>query len=316
MSVLITGATGQLGTKIVNKLLIENADIRILTRRPFRAAEIFGDRVAIYEWHPLSEPVPEAAAYGARAIIHLMGEPLGGRATKARLARMKASRIQATEALVSAMGNRPVRFVAASVATSLGRSDDVITEGSRRNAPATPFEADVLAWEAAAQRARSEGASVAIVRLGLLVGDTPFWRSIERLAVAGLIPNLNRSRIPAIDIDDAAELLIGLLRRPDIEGPVIGVAPEAISGRELGSMMRALRRLPIRIPVPRGYVNRRVGPLSTLLYNRARIVPRLLTEAGASFAYPRPHQSLARVFDVVVDDEPVDHHTLKGAPAV
>jgi NAD dependent epimerase/dehydratase family enzyme len=295
MSVLVTGATGQLGQCVVSHLGSLHGDVRILTRRPFLARSVFGDSVDIREWHPFSEDVPGAAIDGIDAVIHLMGEPLAGRATPARLAAMTASRLVSTEALVNAIGQRAVRLVSASVATSLGRTDDVITEGSRRSAPATPFEANVLAWETAAQSARAGAASVVIVRLGLLIGDTPYWRGIARLAALGFAPDIKRSRIPAIDMTDAAALIVGLLGRPDIEGPVIGVAPRALSGADLASILNLRRRTPWRLPAPRGFTARRLGPLAALLYNQTHIVPRRLMEAGATFAHPDPLQSLARV---------------------
>lgn len=57
MIVLITGATGRIGQDVTRHLLAAGARVRVLTRRPHRARELFADRTEIFEWHSKSEPV-------------------------------------------------------------------------------------------------------------------------------------------------------------------------------------------------------------------------------------------------------------------
>ena len=102
MTVLVTGATGDLGGRLVARLLAEGHTVRILTRRPFMAHRQLGDQVAIHEWHPGVEPAPRDALDGIETVIHLMGAPLGGRGgaeTAARYMR-SARRISISSAVI------------------------------------------------------------------------------------------------------------------------------------------------------------------------------------------------------------------------
>ena len=86
MTILITGATGLVGRALTLALLEQGTDVRVVTRRPHRVLEAFAaysSRVLAFEWHPRTEPFPPEALAGVERVIHLMGEPLYGPATRA-----------------------------------------------------------------------------------------------------------------------------------------------------------------------------------------------------------------------------------------
>lgn len=298
MTVLVTGATGDLGQRVLDRLLGDGTPVRVLTRRPFHPTHAPRPGLTVHEWHPLSEPVPAAAMDGVAAVIHLAGAPLGGPATARRLAAIATSRRIATERLAAALPPG-ARLVVASVASATcagtNAPDEVLTEASPRRAPAPGFDADVVAWEAAAQAAKARGVSVALVRLGLLLAPGAFWRGVADLARLGIRTRHAGRQIPCIHPDDAAALLTGLLARPDLEGPINGVAVLPLRGEDLDTMLASLARVPLRLPVPRHLLRQRLGPLASLLETRARIVPHRLVEAGAAFAHPDPRQATAHL---------------------
>ena len=73
MNVTLTGATGLLGTAIVNRLLERGDAVTVLSRDPDRARAALGD-VEAHAWRPLQEPAPAAALSGREAVVHLAGE--------------------------------------------------------------------------------------------------------------------------------------------------------------------------------------------------------------------------------------------------
>ena len=85
MTILITGATGLIGRPLTRALVDQGQQVRVVTRRPHRVLEAFSaysSRVLAFEWHPRTEPFPPEALQGVERIVHLMGEPIYGPATR------------------------------------------------------------------------------------------------------------------------------------------------------------------------------------------------------------------------------------------
>jgi hypothetical protein len=296
MSVLVTGATGRLGQRLVARLLAGQKAVAILTRRPFLAAAMYGNRIPIHEWHPFTEDVPAEAVSGTTAVAHLGAEPWSGRSTAHKRERLHASRLTTTAKLLAAFGTRPVRIVTVSVPNiGHGQGSAPIDETVPRPATSrTRLEAVARAHEEAAMAGRSASTSLAIVRLGLLLGAEPPFPALDRLARRRVGLDLYDSLIPVIDVEDAAALVAGLLEHAQLEGPVNGVAPEPLRGEDLMRLVAEASGARPRVLLPRGFARSVAGELSPLLLNRACIVPRRLLEAGAIFMHPDPKVSLAR----------------------
>jgi NAD dependent epimerase/dehydratase family enzyme len=295
VGVLVTGATGRLGQALVARLQAEGRDVRILTRRPYRAIALFGDGLPIHEWHPLSEEAPPQAIAGVTAVAHLMGEPLAGRPTADKIERIRASRLTATARLAAAFAGRHVRIVAASV-PYLDRivRRETVDESEPRGKPKTALEGVAQAYETALETMALQGASVAIVRLGLLLADDTL-ATPARLAGWRLGLDLRQALIPAIDIEDAAALFGGLLDRDDVQGFVHGIAPEPLRGEDLMALLAAASGAMPRMKLPQRLARRSLGELMPFLLNGSHIVPRRLMEAGAVFLHPDPKASVARI---------------------
>ena len=313
MTVLVTGATGDLGGRLVARLLAEGHSVRVLTRRPFMAHTHFGDKVAIHEWHPGVEPVPLEALDGIETVIHLMGAPLGGTQCTQAANRAGETRTKATARLAEGFGGRRWRLIAASVvvasddagAISSDANQETVTALRLSGRPPKPLLAKAMrAAEREAEAAGAAGASVAIVRLGLLLSPGGTLDRLVRLVVAGFKPNLGSSLIPVISPDDAAAMLAGLVSRPDIQGIIHGVAPEPLAGADLSALLAKVAQLPIRLPAPRMLVQRRVGLLAPLLYNRSRIVPQRLMDIGAGFQHPDPRECTAVAIAAILAARP------------
>lgn len=296
MSVLVTGATGRLGQALVARLQAEGRGVRILTRRLYRAIALFGDDLPIHEWHPLSEKVPPQAIDGVTAVAHVMGEPLMGRPTADKIERIRTSRLTATARLAAAVAGRRVRIVAASV-PYLDRAvrPDPVDEFEPRGKPKTALESMAQDYEAALEAMSSQGASVAVVRLGLLLAPDGALSAAARLADWRLGLDLRSALIPAIDIEDAAALFGGLLDRDDVQGFVHGIAPEPLRGEDLMALLAAASGAMPRVKLPHRLAHRTVGNLMPFLLNGSHIVPRRLMQAGAVFLHPDPKASVARI---------------------
>lgn len=295
MTILLTGGTGQLGALLVEHLLGDGREVRVLSRQPFLASEKFEGKAQVWEWHPGVDAVPAEALVGVTTVMHLLGEPLTGRIDPGKLQRIEASRCSATQRLIDGFAGRPWRLIVASVVAASQNAGAVLTEASPRDGAMVAAAQSLLAAETAAQAARSAGASVAIARLGLLLSAEGAIGCLARLARRGLVANFAQSTIPAIDVRDAAAMLAGLVDRTDIEGPINAVAPEPLKGAELTRLLAHCCPWPVSLPAPRRTVARDLGLLMPLLENRARVVPQRLSELGARYQHPDPGSCLESI---------------------
>lgn len=243
------------------------------------------------------------------------GEPLIGRWTSARRARIAASRVALTERLVTAMtsaSRTPSVFVSGSAVGYYGdRGDELLTENS---APADDFLGHLCqGWEGAALRAEGAGRRVVLLRTGIVLGRdggalakllTPF-----RLGLGGPIGS-GKQYMPWIHLHDEVEIIARALVDERYRGAINGAAPDPVTNREFARALgRALHR-PAFMPLP-GFVLKAVmGAAASVLLGGQRATPKQLTSLGFTFAYPNIEAALS---DIVVVGKGVDIQRVEAA---
>src|SRR5258708_33905894 len=78
-SVTISGATGLIGSRLVDELSTAGWQVTVLTRNPERARERLGSDVEAHAWDLLSEAAPAEALSGRGAAVGLAGRPVSPR---------------------------------------------------------------------------------------------------------------------------------------------------------------------------------------------------------------------------------------------
>ncbi|MEZ5856064.1 MAG: NAD(P)H-binding protein [Hyphomicrobiaceae bacterium] len=308
MAVIVTGATGRIGHAMVQRLLAEGAAVRVLSRRPLLAQDLFGGSVEIHEWHPFSENVPAAALDGVRGVLHLMGAPFADGPIRGRDALATSSRLVATRRMIDALAGCGVRLLVVSPAivprevpagAVAAHAFDGMDDLGQGGAP--------LPWEEVALAAHSDSLSVAVVRLGLLTQPSEALVALVALARMGLVPKLDGAQIGAITPGDATAMLSGLLARSDLTGLFHGVAPIPIPGQVIREALEQLR--PAFIPggitlpsmVTTRLLARYLGLLATILTASQVPEPRRLLAAGAVFETPDPTDALLAALQTVAE---------------
>jgi len=299
-SVLVSGATGLVGSRLTARLLLRGDAVRVLTRDPEAAARRLGEPVTPVAWDGLS--VPGEALAGAAAVVHLAGEPIfAGRLTPDRRRRIRSSRIESTRSLAHAIGalpeaRRPATVVCASAVGYYGdRADELLAEEA---APGRGFLADVCRdWEAAAALAEEHGARVARLRIGIVLaregGALPRMALPFRFGAGGRLGD-GRQWFPWIHIDDLVALILAILDDDGIRGAVNANAPEPVRNAELTRTLARVLGRPAPWCVPAFLLRLALGELADELLGSRRAVPARALAHGFAFAHADLEAALSR----------------------
>jgi uncharacterized protein len=292
--VLISGASGLIGSALVACLGQKGAEVVRLTRKTSgKAAEI--------EWDP-KETLDPRLVSGFDAVIHLAGESIMGRWTAAKKDAIRETRVQGTLNLANALVRseiKPAVFICASATGFYGdRGDEVLTE---RSAGGDGFLAAVARdWEAATRVAADSGVRTVNLRTGLVLSAnggalakmlTPF-----RLGLGGRLGS-GQQWWSWIHIDDVVWAIERVMSTPAVSGPVNLVAPNPVTNMEFTKQLASELHRPAFFPVPALALELAFGrtPAHELFLSSARAVPEKLVNSGYNFRFPDLGSALERL---------------------
>ena len=298
MRVLVTGATGFVGRRLLPKL---DRPV-VLSRDAARAEKSLAQfQVKAFAWDP-DRPPPAEAFDGIEAVIHLAGDPVAeGRWTEAKKARIRESRVAGTRNLVAtlrAIGGGPKVLVSASAVGIYGdRGDEQLDEQSK---PANDFLAEVCqSWEHEALEAASLGIRVATVRVGIVLGEkggalgkmlTPFYLGMGSPLGSG------DQYMPWVHIDDLVGIFLHAAKHDQVQGALNGVAPNPVTNREFTKTLgRAIGRWTFMPPVPGFVLRTMLGEFGDVLLTSQRVYPVATKQAGFVYQYPELEPALRQI---------------------
>jgi uncharacterized protein (TIGR01777 family) len=300
MRILITGATGFIGSHLVRRLLAEGHTVVALTRNVRNARRVLPTGCECRAWKPAAGP-QAAVLQGADAVVHLAGAGIADqRWTPARKQAIRESRVAGTYALVHALSTlpaaaRPATVIAASAIGYYGdRGDEQLDEAA---GPGSDFLAEVCeAWEHEAVAAEELNVRVAVIRIGVVLGKDggalqkmllPF-----RLGLGGRLGS-GRQWMSWIHVDDLVGLFAYALEHAEVHGVLNGVAPAPVTNAEFTAALgRALCR-PAVLPVPALGLRLALGEMSAILLASQRGLPRAAQRFGFEFRHPKIESALA-----------------------
>lgn len=302
MRVLITGATGTIGSALVDAVQARNDEVVALSREPEGARRRLGAHVEVHAWpQPTQAPPPEAALAGVDAVVHLLGEPVAQRWTAQAKRAIRDSRVLSTRSLVTALGalsdeRRPRTLVSQSATGFYGpRGAQPLDEGA---VPGEDFLAQVVqAWEREALAAASL-MRVALTRTGVVLsprgGALATMLPFFRLGLGGPVAG-GGQYVPWVHLDDVVGALLRSLDDGDARGPLNVTAPESATNAELSRALgRALGR-PAVLPVPALALRLRYGEMAQIVTTGQRVVPARLLQLGHRFDHPQLDAALRDV---------------------
>lgn len=290
MRVLVTGASGYLGTHLCRRLRKEGHELITVARS---SGSLLPVADAIHFQADTGKPGPWMESVDdADAVINLAGKPILTRWSPAARRELYASRIATTRNLADAMRSGQVLISASATGIYGDRGDERLDETSP---PGIGFLADLCRdWEAAAREA-PEGVRVAVTRLGVVLG--PGGGALQKMLPvfrAGLGGRLGTGAqwFPWIHLDDVVEALRHLALTPEAEGVFNLVAPDPVTHAAFTRALGAALHRPALVPVPALALKALYGEAATVLLESQRVIPVRLPETGYEYRYPELDRAL------------------------
>lgn len=304
MKVVVAGASGLVGRRLVRDLAAAGHEVVVLTRDPERASAALPEGAHAVRWDGRTvEPGWAGTLRGAHGVVNLAGEPIGaGRWSAGRKAQILDSRVRSTRALVDALaalpaGERPEVFACSSGIDYAGDTgDDLVGE---QVAAGDSFLARVcLAWEEAARRTEELDVRVVLLRTSfVLARDAKALKLLAlpfRLGAGGPLGS-GRQWFPWIHVDDLVGLFRLALESDALSGPVNAVSPGLVRQRELAAELGRVLHRPAVLPTPAPVLRLALGNAADLLLHGQRAEPRAAEAAGYAFRWPELRPALEDV---------------------
>lgn len=299
MKVAITGATGFVGSRLVERLQAQGHKLLILTRNRAAALRTFPS-LEIVNYTPTESGDWQKAIAGCDAVVNLAGEPIAEkRWTPEQKQEILNSRKLGTQKIVEAIARanpKPSVLVNASAIGYYGTSETATFD---ETSPAgSDFLAEVCqSWEAEAQKVKDYGVRLVILRLGIVLGNggalakmiPPF-----KLFAGGPI-GTGRQWFSWIHRDDLVNLIVEAITRKDIEGVLNATAPQPVRMTEFCQALGETLNRPSWLAVPGFALETLLGEGATVVLEGQQVLPKRTTSCGFKYQYPDAKQALTEI---------------------
>src|SRR5712671_2527369 len=296
-TVLVTGATGFIGSRLVAALTGAGHQVIALVRNPAKT-ELLPPPITLITG---LDQLPADAKIDA--IVNLAGEPIGnGLWTDVKRRKILDSRIGMTDdvvRLIARLERRPAVLVNGSAIGWYGLwQDQPLTESAKAHGC---FSHELCAaWEQAASRAAEHGVRVVCLRIGLVIGTegglltrmlTPF-----EFGLGGPIGS-GKQWMSWIERDDLVRLIGHALAKPELSGPINATAPIPVTNRKFTEELGRRLQRPAVFRIPAGLLHRVAGDFADeLLLGGQRVIPNKALSSGFVFR----HETLRSAFEAIL----------------
>ncbi|CAA7410907.1 unnamed protein product [Spirodela intermedia] len=303
MIVSITGATGFIGRRLVQKLAEGDHEVRVLTRSKENAKLLFPvekfPKITIageFEWKDCIQ--------GSTAVVNLAGMPISTRWSSEVKKEIKDSRTRVTSKVVDLINGtsydtRPSVLISATAIGYYGTSETKVFD--ERSPSGNDYLSEVCrVWEAKALGVDKD-VRLALIRIGVVLGK-------EGGALAKMIPffmmfaggplGSGNQWFSWIHLDDLVNLILEALKNPSYKGVINGTAPNPVKLTEMCEKLGEVTGRPSWLPVPDFALKAMLGEGATIVLDGQKVLPLKAQELGFSFKYPYVRDALKAIISL------------------
>ncbi len=286
MNYLITGGTGLIGKALIEKLLIQNDTITVLTRNIKNAETVLGNNVNFITHLSINE------IENSDIIINLAGEPIADKrwsaSQKNKICESRWGITQQLSELINKANNPPTLFISGSAIGIYGRqnSDPIDEHFTAFN---KEFTHEVCSkWEKSAYSVHSNKTRVALLRTGIVLANNdgalgkmllPF-----KLGLGGKISK-GEQIMSWIHINDVVNAILHIKERNELYGAINLTAPNPVSNTEFSTTLSAQLQRPCLFTTPAWLLVLIFGEMSGLLLFGQHVLPNKLINSNFTFQY-------------------------------
>ncbi len=304
-TILITGGTGMIGTRLTAMLVEKGYEVTILTRNPKKSHPLPG--VSYARWDVAQQTIDAAAIAKADHIIHLAGAGVADqRWSEARKQEILNSRTESSALVVKALKENPNQVqtvVSASAIGWYGPDTNVSRkEGFREDDPADgAFLGDTCrAWEASIEPVTALGKRLVKLRTGIVLsregGALVEFMKPLKAGIASILGDGSQI-VSWIHVDDLCRMFLFAIENESLNGAYNAVAPHPVSNKELTLSLAKQMRGSFYIPVyvPTFVLKIMLGEMSIEVLKSTNVSAHKIQMAGFDFSYSTIEKALAQL---------------------
>lgn len=300
MKILITGATGLIGQKLVSLLLDKGHVVNYLTTSKHKIISkpnCFG-----YHWNPYENVIDENCLINVNVIIHLAGASISKRWTKQYKQEIIESRINSAALLFKTLKNNPhqVQQIISASGTAIYPESDLIAYDESTKLTDDSFLATVVKkWEESVDVFQQLGIKVCKLRTGVVFanngGALPEMVKPIKMGFGAIMGNGKQIQ-SWIHCNDLVNLYYFVFQN-QLEGVINAVAPHPVSNAELTKTIAKTIHKPLFLPnIPQFIMKLILGEMSFLLFSSKKVSSEKIQKLGFQFRFPTCKEALADLY--------------------
>lgn len=299
-TILVTGASGLIGSHLCKTLAEKGHHIRVLGRskRPNVAYEQ-------YVWDVKKKQLDANAIIGVDVIIHLAGANISeGRWNENRKKEIIESRVATAQLLLQTVQETKTQLEAFISSSAIGYygAQTVDTVFNESHPAANDFIAKVcVAWEEAAKQFEQIPVRTVCIRTGVVLTEEGGPLAKMKMPVSfGVGSGLGKGSqyLPWIHVDDLVGIYIKAVEDDTMKASYNGVAPEHITNEAFIKTIGKVLKKKVWLPnVPRVVLKLLFGEMAVIFLEGSRVSAEKIQEIGYEFQYPTAQKALKQLLD-------------------